>query len=86
MALNASCSLSIPQRRKGVVYSGRAILDKRAKEHHGKQNGLIKWFHEEYKHQLDQSKFSRILVKLVYYLITKFPGKNCSCNLLGFSW
>jgi hypothetical protein len=61
MASNAPSSSSIPQKRKGVTDSERAIIRKRAKEHPGKQSELINWFFQEHGHTLNQGQVSRIL-------------------------
>jgi len=61
MASNASSSLNIPQKRKGVLDSERAILRKRHKEHPYKQSDLINWFRQETRHKLNQGQVSRIL-------------------------
>jgi hypothetical protein len=68
MASNTSSSSSIPQKRKGVTDSERAILRKRNKEHPGKQFELINWFLQEHGHKLDQGQVSRILSSKYDYI------------------
>jgi DDE superfamily endonuclease/Tc5 transposase DNA-binding domain/Fission yeast centromere protein N-terminal domain len=68
MASNASCSVSIPQKRKAVTDGDRAILRKRYQEHPCKQSDLINWFRQETGHKLDQSQVSRILSKKYDYV------------------
>lgn len=68
MASNASSSSTIPQKRKWVTDSERAILRKRYKEHPCKQSDLINWFRQETGHKLDQSQVSRILSSKFNYV------------------
>jgi hypothetical protein len=68
MASNVSLSTRIPQKRKGVTDSERAVLRKRYKEHPYKQSDLINWFIQETGHKLDQGQVSRILSSKYDYI------------------
>lgn len=68
MASNTTPFSSIPQKRKGVSDSERAIIRKRAREHPGTQTELINWFLQEEGHKLNQGQVSRILSSKYDYI------------------
>jgi hypothetical protein len=57
----ASSLSAIPQKRKGVSDTERALLRKRNKEHPSTQTELINWFLQETGHKLSQAQVSRTL-------------------------
>ena len=57
----ASSLSAIPQKRKGVSDTERALLRKRNKEHPSTQTELINWFLLETGHKLSQAQVSRTL-------------------------
>ena len=76
MASNASCSSSIPQKRKAVTDSDRVVLRKRYQEHPCKQSDLINWFRQETGHKLDQGQVSRILSNKKYDYVDDLDKKD----------
>jgi hypothetical protein len=57
----ASSLSAIPQKRKGVSDTERALLRKRNKEYPSTQTELINWFLQETGHKLSQAQVSRTL-------------------------
>jgi hypothetical protein len=66
----------MPAKRKAITDQERLQIRKRAKEHPGHQGELIKWFHQETGHQLNQSSISKILSSKYEYLDMKDPKKD----------
>src|ERR1700710_3278182 len=64
----ASSLSAIPQKRKGVSYTERALLRKQNKEHPSTQTELINWFLQETGHKLSQAQVSRTLSPQYYYI------------------
>jgi hypothetical protein len=71
-----SSSSSILTKRKAISDAERLLIRKRAKEHPGKQDELIKWFYQETGHQLNQSSISKIVSNKFEYLDAKDPKKD----------
>src|SRR3979411_486769 len=64
----ASSLSAIPQKRKGVSDTERALLRKRNKEYPSTQTELINWFLQETGHKLSQAQVSRTLSPQYHYI------------------
>jgi hypothetical protein len=68
MASNTLFSSNLPQKHKAVSDKECFQIHKRSRDYPRSQVDLIKWFHVQSGHKLDQSQISRILSSKYDYL------------------